>query len=155
MIMNKKTIAIVAVIGALILGVFASTATHASTRWVQQQRTHFLAQHIARDLNLTDEQRTQIKSILETERPAIQSLVHKFEQQNDQLHTKTTFDEAYVRSVAQQDQVNYADALVEREKIRSEIFAILTPDQQTKVNQMTTEFRTALEDRLANLGDGL
>jgi protein CpxP len=155
MIMNKKTIAIVAVIGALILGVFASTATHASTHWLQQQRTHFMAQHIARDLNLTDGQRTQIKSVLETERPAIQSLVHKFEQQNDQLHTKTTFDEAYVRSVAQQDQVNYADALVEREKIRSEIFAILTPDQQAKLNQMTTEFRTALEDRLANLGDGL
>ena len=153
--MKTKTITITAIIGALLLAAFASTATHASTRWLQQRRSQFFAQHIARDLNLTDDQRTQIKSVLATERPAIQSLVHKFEQQNDQLHAKSAFDEAYVRSVAQQDQVNYADALVEREKIRSEIFAILTPDQQAKLNQMATDFRTALEDRLANLGDGL
>ncbi len=153
--MKGKTIAITAVIAGLILAAFASTATHASTRWLQQRRSHFLAQHIANDLNLTDDQRTKIKGVLETERPAIQSLVHKFEQQNDQLHSKSSFDETYVRSVAQQQSGTYADALVEREKVRSEIFAILTPDQQNKLNQLTTEFRTALEDRLANLGDGL
>jgi len=153
--MKGKKLAIIAVIGGLGLATVASKAAHASTRWMQQQRTHFLAQHIANDLNLSDEQRTQIKTILQTERPAIQTLVHKFEAQNDQLHAKGSFDEAYVRSVAQQQSASYADALVEREKVRSEIMAVLNPDQQQKLKQLTTEFRTALENRLTTLGDGL
>jgi len=60
-----------------------------------------------------------------------------------------------VRGVAQQESGTLADAIVEREKIRSEIFAVLTPDQQQKVEQMGTEVRAAVDDRIAHLGDAL
>ena len=57
--------------------------------------------------------------------------------------------------MAQQESTTLADAIVEREKIRSEIFAVLTADQQQKLNQISSEVRATVEDRIAHLGDGL
>jgi len=60
-----------------------------------------------------------------------------------------------VRSVAQEQAANITDAIVEKEKIRSEIFAVLTPRQQQRLNQISDDWRDAMRDRLETLGDGL
>jgi Spy/CpxP family protein refolding chaperone len=105
--------------------------------------------------NLTDSQQQSIRTILQNERPTIQALALRFEQQNEQLRSKSTFDEAFVRSVAQQQSSNFTDAIVEKEKVRSEIFQVLTSAQQRKANEMTSDFRAAMKDRLATLGEPL
>jgi len=151
----KKSLIIFLALGVVTVGALSVSTARGSARWLQQQRSHFIAQHIAHDLNLTDDQKSQIKTILTNERPTIQSLMKKFDQQNDQLRSKQSFDESYVRSVAQQQSSTYADAIVEREKIRAQIMQLLTPDQQQKLSTLSTEFRSAIEDRLSNLGDGL
>ena len=150
--MRKALMALVAV------GVLAATvagAQVARTAGVFEGRRGFLARHIADDLNLTDDQRAQIKTILVNERPTIQNLLQKIQQQNELMHSKTAYDEAFVRSAAQQQAANLADAIVEREKIRSEILAVLNPDQQQKLNQISSEVRSAIADRINHLGDGL
>jgi Spy/CpxP family protein refolding chaperone len=151
----KKTLIISLALGVIAVGALGVSTARGSARWLQQHRSHFLAQHIAHDLNLTDDQKAQIKTVLINERPTIQALMKKFEQQNDQLRSKPAFDEAYVRTVAQQQSSSYTDAIVEREKIRAQIMQILTPDQQQKLAALGAEFRSAIEDRLANLGGGL
>ena len=151
--MKKSLIALVAV-GAFLVGALGSGVVHAAGEF-QTMRGGFLARHIADDLNLTGDQRAQIKTILTGERPTIQALVQKIQQDNEQLHSKTAYDDAFVRSMAQQESTTLADAIVEREKIRSEIFAVLTADQQQKLNQISSEVRATVEDRLAHLGDGL
>ncbi|MGA9938246.1 MAG: Spy/CpxP family protein refolding chaperone [Candidatus Acidiferrales bacterium] len=150
----KKTLMAFAAVGTLAVVIVGAHAVHAAGP-LEGMRSRFLVKHIEDDLNLTDDQKAQIKTILTDERPTIQSLRQQIEQDNQQLHSKTTYDDAFVRSMAQQESATVADAIVEREKIRSEIFAVLTPDQQQKLTQIGSEVRAAVDDRIAHLGDGL
>ncbi|HEX4003214.1 MAG TPA: Spy/CpxP family protein refolding chaperone [Candidatus Acidoferrales bacterium] len=150
----KKTLTIFAAVGTLAVVIIGAHAVHAAGP-LEGMHSRFLVKHIEDDLNLTGDQKAQIKTILVNERPAIQQLRQQIEQDNGQLHSKTTYDEAFVRSMAQQESATVADAIVEREKIRSEIFAVLTPDQQQKLEQLGSEVRAAVDDRIAHLGDGL
>lgn len=150
----KKSLVVLVAAGALAVGAVGAGVVHAAAPF-RAMRGGFLARHIADDLNLTPDQKSQIKTILTNERPTIQSLRQQIEADNQQLHSKTTFDESFVRSVAQQESSTLTDAIVEREKIRSEIFAVLTPDQQQKLEQIGTEVRATVDDRIAHLGDGL
>jgi len=153
----KKTLMIFAAVGTLAVVIAGAGAVHAAQAGApfQRMRAGFLARHIADDLNLTDDQRAQIKTILTDERPTIQALRQQIEQDNEQMHAKTTYDDAFVHSMAQQESATLANAIVEREKIRSEIFAVLTPDQQQKLTQIGSEVRATVDDRIAHLGDGL
>lgn len=151
----KKTVAIFVGVAALLAVVIAGAAAQATGTWTQGRRSHFLVRHFIHDLNLTDDQRAQIKTILQDERPAIEAIAEKIEAGNRQLRSKPAFDEAFVRSVAQQQAANITDAIVEREKIRSEIFAVLNPDQQKKLDEISQDWRAAVRDRLATLGDEL
>lgn len=151
----KKTLIAFAAVGTLVVAIAGAHAVHAAGPFDGGMRRGFLARHIADDLNLTVDQKAQIKTILVDERPAIQALRQQIEQDNEQLHSKSTYDDAFVHSMAQQESVTLANAIVEREKIRGEIFAVLTPDQQQKVEQLGSEVRAAVDDRLAHLGDGL
>jgi len=153
--MKKGLIALLAVAALGTAVAAAAVRGPACHAWMQQQRSGFMARRLARDLDLTDAQRESIRTILQNERPAIQSLALRFEQQNERLRTKSTFDEAFVRSVAQQQSANFTDAIVEKEKIRGEIFQLLTPAQQQKANAMASDFHAAMADRLATLGDSL
>ena len=151
----KKTLMALAAVGTLAVVMVGALSVHAAGPFEGGMRRGFLARHIADDLNLTDDQKAQIKTILVNERPMIQALRQQIEQENEQLHSKTTYDDTFVHSVAQQESATLANAIVEREKIRSEIFAVLTPDQQQKLAQIGSEVRAAVDDRLAHLGDGL
>ena len=150
----KKTLMVFAAVGTLVVLLVGAHAVHAAAPF-ERMRAGFLARHIMDDLNLTPDQKAQIKTILTNERPTIQALRQQIEQDNEQLHSKTTYDDAFVHSMAQQESATLADAIVEREKIRSEIFAVLTPDQQQKLTQIGSEVRATVNDRLAHLGDGL
>ena len=48
-----------------------------------------------------------------------------------------------------------AESEEKKEKIRGEIFQVLTPAQQQKADQMVSDFHAAMKDRLATLGDSL
>jgi protein CpxP len=74
-------------------------------------------QHLTKALNLTEEQQTKIKPILENESQQLQA-----------LHQDT--------SVAQQDRWPKMKAI--RDNTTSQITPILTPDQQKKYEEMTT-----------------
>jgi len=150
----KKTLMVFAAIGTLVVLLVGAHAVRAAAPF-ERMRGGFLMRHIADDLNLTPDQKAQINTILTNERPTIQALRQQIEQDNEQLHAKTAYDDAFVHSMAQQESAILADAIVEREKIRSEIFAVLTPDQQQKLTQIGSEVRATVDDRLAHLGDGL
>jgi periplasmic protein CpxP/Spy len=146
------TIALTAVLSLVALGTAA--AQQAGT-WPAIGRGRFFAQHLAHDLNLSDEQRASIKAILQKEKPAIQALAAQFAQQNAELRSKPAYDESFVRSVAQERAATVTEAMVEKEKVRAQIFAVLTPAQQQKVNQVTDEVRSMIQERLSTLGDNL
>ena len=150
-----KKIAIVIMVAGLSLAVLGKAAGRQTSNWQRTTRARFVAQHIMNDLNLTDGQKASIKAILEKEKPTIQLLAAQMLQANEQLRSKTTFDEAFVRSVAQQRNATLTEALVEKEKVRAQIFAVLTPAQQQKANQIADEVRAMIQDRIVTLGDQL
>lgn len=147
--MKKHTLWIVAAALVLVTGITAGAQE------MRRHRGSFLIHHIIRELDLSDAQVAQIKQILVEERPALQNLADKHKQQRQQLRAIGGFDEAKVREIAQSDTQTYVDFVVEREKLRSRIYAVLTPAQQEKVNKFLDHAHEHMQDHLAHLGDQL
>ncbi len=98
-----------------------------------------MVEHMARVLDLTDAQQTQIKSILEAARAATEPLHNKMDEVHQQIEAATAngqFDEAQVRALANQQAQLMADTIVEHERTKSKIFALLTTEQRAKAEEM-------------------
>jgi protein CpxP len=106
-------------------------------------------------LKVTDVQREQVKAILQQERPTLEQLHIQLSAEHAEMAQQTAFDEAHTRAIA----AKYGDAntaaLVEREKLRTELLAVLTPEQQKKVEQLRARFDAAIGSVLPALGDNL
>jgi Spy/CpxP family protein refolding chaperone len=102
-----------------------------------------MLQRMTAQLNLTEAQQAQIKTILQTEKTKIQPLRQQL-RQNRQAQTGAvsgTFDEAQVRSFASKQAQIMTDLTVERERTKSQIYAVLTPDQRQKAQALMQEHR--------------
>jgi Spy/CpxP family protein refolding chaperone len=101
----------------------------------------WMLRHMTRKLNLTEAQQGKIKGILQTERVKIQPLMQQLRQneQADNAAVSGTFDEAQARTFAGKQTQIMADLIVEKERTKSEIYAVLTPDQRTKALQLMQE----------------
>ena len=95
---------------------------------------------IARKLDLTDTQKTQIESMIQAERPNFQPLVKQLAAEHQQMLAATrggSFDEAQVRPLANQQAQTLADLMVIRERVISKVYnTVLTPDQKTKADAL-------------------
>jgi Spy/CpxP family protein refolding chaperone len=87
-------------------------------------------------LDLTDAQQAQMKDIIAKVKPSIQPLMQQLRQghqQMKQLEQAGTFDEAKVRAVAGQQTQAMTELMVQKARIKSELMAVLTPDQKDKM----------------------
>jgi len=99
---------------------------------------------LARDLNLTDDQKAQIKKITDSFEAGTKDL-------HDQLRTlhesepdplsSGTFDEAAVRSAAEARSHVEVELSVARAKMMSQIAAVLTTDQKAQLAARRQQFR--------------
>ena len=107
-------------------------------------------------MNLNDEQKSQIKSIWEAERPAIASLVREFSVETKEMNAATaqgSMDEAKVREIADRQGATVAKILVEREQLKSKIYStVLTPEQRTKADALQARFHSRLDQMADKLG---
>ena len=99
-------------------------------------------------LNLTDTQQAQAKSIMQKEHATLKPLVQQLHQTEQQLrqYEEGAYDEAKVRAVAAQESQTQIELTVQKTRIHSELFQLLTPDQQAKMKQ----FEANREARIAN-----
>lgn len=83
-------------------------------------------------LDLTDEQEEQIEAIMEAERPAMLALRKQMRDGRSELGaiTGSSFDEAAVREAAARIAKIKTEMIVARTRVKSKIFAVLTPEQQ-------------------------
>ncbi|MFN0112201.1 MAG: Spy/CpxP family protein refolding chaperone [Blastocatellia bacterium] len=98
-------------------------------------------------LDLSDAQEAQIKAILEAEKPKVQPLVAQLAANRKALTEATdngTFNEAQVKSIADKQGDTLAALIVEKERVKTQIYAVLTPEQRAKAEQ----FRSRIEDRM-------
>jgi len=93
----------------------------------------------ARSLNLTDDQQAQMKSVMAKEKPTLTPLFNQMattRHQLRQLEMSGAFDEAKVRELASQQAQTMTELTVQRARIHSELYQILTAEQKTKMTQM-------------------
>jgi Spy/CpxP family protein refolding chaperone len=104
---------------------------------------------LARDLNLSDEQKTQIKKITDSFEESTKAL-------RDQLHTLHesepdplgggAFDEAAVRAAAQARANVQVELEVAHARMMSQVFALLTTEQKAQLAAKRQEFEQRRHD---------
>jgi Spy/CpxP family protein refolding chaperone len=90
---------------------------------------------LERDLNLTDEQKTQIKSINESFEASTKDLRDQLRAQHEKQANpfSTAFDEAAVRSAAEARAKIEVELQVARARMMSQIGALLTAEQKAQI----------------------
>lgn len=141
--MYKRFFMVTAVVLALAAGLSAAVTAALAQNHGKHGRDGRMLQRMTEQLNLTDAQQAQIKTILQTEKTKIQPLRQQL-RQNRLAQTSVvtgTFDEAQVRSFAAKQAQIMTDLTVERERTKSQIYAVLTPDQRQKAQALMQQHR--------------
>jgi len=91
-----------------------------------------------RELNLSDAQRSQIRAIVSKARDDSRPLADRFRQAAEARRKAVAampVDENQIRATTQALTAAQTDLAIARAHTQSDIFAVLTPDQQAKVTQ--------------------
>jgi len=104
----------------------------------------------SKQLNLTDEQRTQMKAALQKEHPAMKPLFQQQHQIDVQLrqYVEGTFDAAKVQALAAQKAQIQAQMTVAETRIHNELYQLLTPDQQSQLKQIEANHEARMQERM-------
>jgi periplasmic protein CpxP/Spy len=106
---------------------------------------------MGRYLQLSDAQKAQVKQIRASEKPTIMPLMeqlHAKRQQLRELEQSGTFDEAKARTLAAEQSQILTNLTVERARIHSQIFNILTPEQKAKATELANRREERFQKRL-------
>jgi Spy/CpxP family protein refolding chaperone len=98
-------------------------------------------------LNLSDAQTAQMKGILAKEHPALKPLLQQLHQTRQQLklYEQGTYDEAKVRTLATQQAQTLIELAVQQTRIHSELFQVLTSDQQAKMKEVEARHEARMQ----------
>ena len=105
--------------------------------------------YIARQLDLNNTQKSQIKTIWQAERPTFLFQVREFAAETKEMDTATAqgnMDESKVQEIATRQGATLAKLLVEKEQFKSKIYiAILTPEQRLKADELQKRWHSRLD----------
>jgi periplasmic protein CpxP/Spy len=109
-----------------------------------------MLKHMAKQLNLTEAQQGQIKTIMQGERGKMQPLQQQLRQNEQAQNAATTgdFNEAQARAFAQKQTQIMNDLIVEKQRMKSQIYAVLTPDQRQKALQLMQQREQRHQERM-------
>jgi periplasmic protein CpxP/Spy len=144
-----------------VMAVFLSTAiaqsqTADDNTSAPPMHHHFGMEHrigfFAKNLDLTDAQKAQMKTIMQKERPVMKPLMQQLHQNELQLrqYAEGTYDEAKVRTLAAQKAQVEQEITVQHTRIHNEMFQVLTADQQAKMKEMEANHEVRMQERMQN-----
>ncbi len=151
--MKKIIVAILAVavlsIGAMLA--FAQTTDGGTDKkWGKRGGHHRGGGMMFRGLDLTDEQKAQMKSIREASKTTTAPLREAMKANRQKLTEATAngaFDEAAVTAIANEGAAITAQMTVQRTKLKSQMFAILTDEQKAKAAEMKATMKQRFQER--------
>ena len=103
-----------------------------------------------RGLDLTDEQKAKVKEIMGASRTNVEPLMqqmHANHKQIAELGVNGAFDQVKVEALAAEQGNITAKLIVEKEKAKAQVFAILTDEQKAKAAEMRTKFEERFKHR--------
>jgi len=91
-----------------------------------------------RGLNLTEEQNAKVKAIFDASRETMKPLMADMQANHKKLAelNKVVFDEGATRQLANEQAAIMAKMIVERERTKSQVWAVLTEEQKAKAEEM-------------------
>ncbi|MFZ0312243.1 MAG: Spy/CpxP family protein refolding chaperone [Candidatus Korobacteraceae bacterium] len=111
--------------------------------------------YLAKELNLTDAQKVQIKTIFQAQRTTMRPLMLQMEQNRQAMLTATAsgaFDQAKVQTLATQQAQIISQLAVQKASVRSQIYnTVLTPEQKATADQLRQKQLTRLSQHIARL----
>ncbi len=141
-----KKIILIAAAAILVVGgsifVFAQKAGHKDGHKFGG-RHHGGPAMMLRGLDLTDEQKAKVKEIMETSRTSVEPLMTQLRDGHKkiaELGTDGKFDQATVEAAANEQAAVMAKLIVEKEKVKAQVFALLTDEQKAKAAEKRAKF---------------
>jgi Spy/CpxP family protein refolding chaperone len=99
-----------------------------------------------RELNLTDDQKIQVKAIFDSSRETVKPVLDELKANREKLMQLSgqAFDVAQVSEIAKRQGELMSQLIVEHERAKSKIFAILTDEQKAKAKEMQDKMKDHL-----------
>jgi len=111
-----------------------------------------------RELNLTDAQKEQVKSIMKANHASMKPLMQQMEKNRAAMLAATangTYNAAQIQTLANQQSQLLAAMIVNREALHHQIYTqVLTADQQAKAEQLRTEQINRINQHLQKMANG-
>jgi Spy/CpxP family protein refolding chaperone len=111
--------------------------------------------YVAHELNLSNAQREQVRSLWQAERPAVSALIHEFSAESkemDQATANGNFNESRVQEIASRQGTTLSKLLVEKEHFTTKIYtSVLNPEQRTKADKLQSRWH----EHLDHIGGGM
>ena len=137
--------------GTAMLSYAQQNDEHSASGWGDGHRHAHMA-WMAKELNLTDAQKEQIKSIMQSQHATMRPLMQQLAENRKAMLTATAngaFDQARVQAIANQQSQAMAQLMVQKASIQHQIYTqVLTPDQRTKADQMREKQMARIDQRL-------
>jgi len=115
-----------------------SNQNQGATAWSGHRHGHM--GYLAKQLNLTDAQKAQIKTMMQAQRTTMRPLIQQMAQNRLALLNATAsgaFDQAKVQAIANQQAQIQAQVAVQKASLQSQIYnQVLTADQKAKADQL-------------------
>ena len=110
---------------------------------------------MARELNLTDAQRAQIKTIMQSNKASMKAVATQMAQNRAAMLAATAngaFDAPKIQALAGQQAQLEAAMILNRESIKHQIYTqVLTADQQAKAEQLRTDEINRINQRIQRM----
>jgi protein CpxP len=160
--MTTKRLALGVATGVLVLGVGAGV--YATAQNTNQDPRPFsrggrmggpggpmgMLPMLARELNITDAQKAQIKTIADSHRDEWKALGDRARTAHEALQqavTADTVDEGLIRQRSAEVAAVDADMAVARARAHAEVFQLLTPEQKTQAKTLQSTFAERMKQR--------
>jgi periplasmic protein CpxP/Spy len=112
-----------------------------------------IVDRISSRLDLTTEQKAQVNSIIDAERTTVEPLFAGLATNWQQMRAATKggqFNEEQVRALAANQAQTITELIVAKERVKAKVYAVLTPEQRTKADEMLERFESRLGGGFAN-----
>lgn len=154
--MKKKMLILMAAF-AIVAGGLTTTRLLAADDGSSSQWHGKIFERIANELNLTPDQRSQIRSILADEKGNLQPLLSQLHATRVNLRDSiraSDASEASVRTASARVAAAEADLAVERMKLYGKISPILTDAQRQKIAAFEERGDDRVDQAIAHIGEG-
>jgi len=154
--MKRKSIPILAVAAILVIGGVFAIAQRAAHKGFGGHGMHGRqgAMMMLKRLDLTSDQQDKVKDIFEANKGTVQPIFAELKTNHEKLASLGgNFDEGQVTAIAKEQGELMSQLIVARQKVKSQIFAILTDEQKAKAEQLRTEMKQRFQNRMKGFGE--